>query len=128
MPPPGRRLKFTLLVLASQLLLIAMALAWALHMTIIAANGSVYFIENNQVILWIEIIASVLISLFGTAVLAIQFYRLGERRRSDDARNERRRSYDARDELRRSYDTRDERRRADDVLDELRRTDKVRDE
>jgi uncharacterized BrkB/YihY/UPF0761 family membrane protein len=108
MPPPGRRLKFTLLVLASQLLLIALALAWTIHMTLIAANGSVYFIENSQVILWIEIIASVLISLFGTAVFAIQVYRLGERRRSDDTRNERR--------------------RADDVLDELRRTDKVRDE
>ena len=106
--PPGRRLKFTLLVLASQLRLIALALAWTIHMTLIAANGSVYFIENNQVILWIEIIASVLISLFGTAVFALQVYRLGERRRSDDIRNERR--------------------RADDVLDELRRADKVREE
>jgi membrane protein implicated in regulation of membrane protease activity len=118
MPPPGRRLKFTLLVLASQVLLIALALAWTIHMTLIAANGSVYFVENNPVILWIEIIASVLISLFGTAVFAIQVYRLGERRRSDDTRNERRRN----------DDIRDERRRADDVLDELRRTDKVRDE
>jgi len=90
MAPPGRRLKFTITVLASQLLLIALALAWAIHMTLIAANGAVYFVETNRAILWIEIAASVLISLFGTAVFAIQVYRLGERRGSDNTRDERR--------------------------------------
>jgi nitrogen fixation/metabolism regulation signal transduction histidine kinase len=76
--------------LASQLLLIALALAWAIHMTLIAANGAVYFIEANRVILWIEIAVSVLISLFGTAVFAIQVYRLGEHRRSDERPEDRR--------------------------------------
>ena len=90
MPPPGRRLKFTILVLVSQLLLIALALAWAIHMTLIATNGAVYFVETNPLILWIEIIATVLISMFGTAVFAIQVYRLGERRRSDESREDRR--------------------------------------
>jgi membrane protein implicated in regulation of membrane protease activity len=83
-------LKFTILVLASQLLLIALALAWAIHMTLIAANGAVYFVETNSLILWIEIIATVLISLFGVAVFAIQLYRLGERRASDESREDRR--------------------------------------
>ena len=92
MPSPIRRMRFTILVLVSQLLLIALALAWAIHMTIIAANGSVHFIENNPVILWVEIIASVLISLFGTGVFAVQLYRLGERRSSDDTGENRRRS------------------------------------
>jgi hypothetical protein len=90
MAPPGRRLKFALAVLASQLLLVALALAWAIHMTLIAANGSVYFFEDNRTILWIEIVASVIICLFGTAIFAIQVYRLGEHRRSDETRDERR--------------------------------------
>jgi heme/copper-type cytochrome/quinol oxidase subunit 2 len=77
-------------VLVSQLLLIALALAWAIHMTLIAANGAVYFVESNSLILWIEIIATILISLFGVAVFAIQLYRLGERRASDDSREDRR--------------------------------------
>jgi hypothetical protein len=100
MPPPGRRLRFTIMVLVSQLLLIALALAWAIHMTLIAANGAVYFMEKNHVILWVEIIISVLICLFGTAVFAIQVYRLGERRRSDGTPDERRRSGDTQDEHR----------------------------
>jgi hypothetical protein len=78
------------MVLVSQLLMIALALAWAIHMTIIAANGAVYFVEPNPVILWIEIIATLLISLFGVAVFAIQVYRLGERRASDEGREDRR--------------------------------------
>jgi amino acid transporter len=90
MLPPGRRLKFTILVLASQLLLIALALAWAIHMSLIAAHGAVYFVEPNLVILWIEIIATVLIGLFGTVVFVLQLRRLGERRGSDNVRNERR--------------------------------------
>lgn len=90
MTSPGRRLKFTIFVLVSQLLLIALALAWAIHMTLIAANGSVHFIENNRVILWIEIVVSVLISLFGTGIFAVQLYRLGERRKSDQTGEDRR--------------------------------------
>jgi uncharacterized BrkB/YihY/UPF0761 family membrane protein len=79
----GRRLRFTILVLVSQLLLIALAIAWVIHMVLIAANGAVYFIEANRIILWGEIIATVVITLFATAVFAVQLYRLGERRKGD---------------------------------------------
>jgi membrane protein implicated in regulation of membrane protease activity len=94
----GRRVKFALFVIVSQLLLIAMAIAWVIHMAIIAVNGAVYFIENNPVILWFEITAVSLIALFSTGVLAVQLYRMGERRGSDERRgtDERRRSEERR--------------------------------
>ena len=79
-----RRLTFALVVLVSQLLLIALAIAWLVHMVIIAVNGSIYFVERNPLILWGEITAIVLITLFAIRVFALQIVRLGERRRSDD--------------------------------------------
>ena len=79
-----RRLTFALVVLISQLLLIALAIAWLVHMVIIAVNGSIYFVEKNPLILWGEITAIVLITLFAIRVFALQIVRLGERRRSDD--------------------------------------------
>ena len=79
-----RRLRFALVVLISQLLLIALAIAWFVHMVIIAVNGSIYFVEKNPLILWGEITAVVLITLFAIYVFALQIVRLGERRRSDD--------------------------------------------
>jgi hypothetical protein len=80
---PLRRLRFALVVLVSQLLLIALAVAWAIHMIIIAAKGRVLFVENNPFILWLEIIGSLLIIVFGTVVFAMQLRRLGERRRGE---------------------------------------------
>jgi len=79
----GRRVKFAVLVLAAQLLLIAMAIAWCIHMVLIAKNGQIYFVEENPAILYGEIAATVLITLFAITVFAIQCKRLGERRRSD---------------------------------------------
>jgi uncharacterized BrkB/YihY/UPF0761 family membrane protein len=79
----NRRLRFTMFVLITQALLIALAISWLIHMVIIAVNGSAYFVENNDVILWGEITASVLITLFAICILVIQIQRLGERRRSD---------------------------------------------
>ena len=79
-----RRLRFALVVIISQLLLIALAIAWFVHMVIIALNGSIFFVEKNPVILWGEITAVVLITLFAIYVFALQIVRLGERRRSDD--------------------------------------------
>jgi len=79
----NRRLRFTMFVLITQALLIALAISWLIHMVIIAVNGSAYFIENNPVILWGEITASVLITLFAISILVIQMQRLGERRRTD---------------------------------------------
>ena len=79
-----RRLRFSTLVMITQMLLIALAITWLLHMVIIAAEGSAYFVENNPLILWTEISASALITIFAICILILQIRRLGERRRSDD--------------------------------------------
>ncbi len=55
-------------------------------MIIIAVNGSIYFVERNPFILWIEVATTILIILFATGVLIIQIRRLGERRQDDDRR------------------------------------------
>ena len=80
----GRRVTFTILVLVSQLLLIAMAVAWCIHMVLIARHGEIYFIEENPVVLYGEIAGTILITLFAVTVFAFQCKRLGERRRHDD--------------------------------------------
>ena len=79
-----RRLRFAIVVLISQLLLIALTISWIVHMVIIAVNGSAYFVETNPLILWGEIAVMVLITLFAVGVFAIQISRLGERRRNED--------------------------------------------
>ncbi len=79
-----RRLKFAVVILVSQLLLIALAIAWVVHMVIIAVNGAAYFVETNPFIMWGEVIATVLITLFAIGVFALQIVRLSERRRSED--------------------------------------------
>ncbi len=78
-----RRLRFTILILITQMLLIALAITWLIHMVIIALHGSVYFVENNPLIMWGEIAASVLITIFAICILAVQIRRLGERRGTD---------------------------------------------
>ena len=80
----GRRVTFAIVVLVSQLLLIAMAIAWTIHMALIAKTGEIYFIEENPIILYGEIAATVLITLFAIVVFVLQCKRLGERRRGDD--------------------------------------------
>jgi hypothetical protein len=80
----GRRLRFALVILASQILLIAFAITWIVQMILIAINGSVMFVELNKTILVSEIILSILICLFAIVVITIQLRRLGERRRNDD--------------------------------------------
>jgi membrane protein YdbS with pleckstrin-like domain len=84
-----RRLKFTTLTLITQMLLIALAITWLIHMITIAVNGSVYFVENNPYILWGEIAVSVLITIFAIYILSIQIQRLGERRSTDRDRDRR---------------------------------------
>ncbi len=86
-----RRLRFSLYILVSQILLVALAISWLVHMGIIAVSGSVFFVENNPVILWIEISVSILITLFAVTILIMQIQRLGERRRADRTDDERRR-------------------------------------
>lgn len=78
-----RRLRFSLLILLSQMLLIALAISWLVHMITIAISGSAYFVENNPLILWAEITISVFITLFAIYILAVQIQRLGERRGAD---------------------------------------------
>ena len=78
-----RRLKFTSIVLVNQMLLIALAIAWLIHMIVIAFYGAVHFVEMNPLFLWIEISVSLLITLFAIFVLIVQIRRLGERRRND---------------------------------------------
>ena len=85
-PPMRRRLKNAALVLISQMLLVALAIAWLVHMILIAIYGSVSFIEDNPYILWGEIIASGIIAIFGTLILINQINRLGERRSADRER------------------------------------------
>ena len=79
----SRRLRLAVIVVVSQMLLIALAISWLVHMSIIAMDGSVYFVEDNHFILFSEIGASALITLFGIWVLVIQLQRLGERRSTD---------------------------------------------
>ena len=83
-PSMRRRLTFATLIMINQMLLIALAIAWIIHMALIASNGSVFFIENNPLILWGEICAMAIITLFAIYVLAVQVIRLGERRRDYD--------------------------------------------
>ena len=79
----SRRLRLAIIIVVSQMLLIALAISWLVHMAIIAVNGSAYFIEDNNFILFSEIAASILITLFGLWVLVLQLQRLGERRAGD---------------------------------------------
>jgi len=83
-----RRLRFSLLVVVTQTLLIALAVSWLVHMVTIALAGSVYFVENNPFILWGEIIVSVLITIFAICILVMQIQRLGERRGVDRNKND----------------------------------------
>jgi ABC-type nickel/cobalt efflux system permease component RcnA len=80
----GRRVRFALVILASQLLLMALAVTWVVQMVLIALNGSIMFVEYNPGILLFEIILSILICLFALIVFINQLKRLGEKRRSDD--------------------------------------------
>ena len=72
-----------MVVLISQMLLIALAISWFIHMLLIEINGAVYFVEKEPAILWIEIAVTVIIVVFASFVLIVQIKRLGERRGND---------------------------------------------
>ncbi len=72
-------LKFAMLVLVSQMLLVALGIAWVVHTALVAKHGAIYFVEPNPVILWGEIAATVLITLFATFVFTLQACRLDGR-------------------------------------------------
>jgi len=83
-----RRVRFTLLVVISELLLIALAAAWGVHLILIAQNGGVYAVEDNPWLLYGEITATNLIILFAIAVLILEFTRMGQRRQDDRDRGQ----------------------------------------
>jgi hypothetical protein len=86
-PAMKRRLRFATLSMVNQILLIALAIAWMVHIAIINKYGAVYFEENNPVILWVEIITLVLITAFSIYIFVLQVLRFGERRRDSDRRD-----------------------------------------
>ena len=69
----GRRVTFTILVLISELLLIGAAIAWCLHMFLIAKHGQVYFVEENSAILYGEIVATTIIAILSGPGIAFLF-------------------------------------------------------
>jgi hypothetical protein len=83
-PPSRRRVWFDVTVAISQLLLIALAVAWLLHMLTIAIRGSIYFVERKPLIFWVELTFTILIVILAIVVLVIQIKRLGDMRRDDD--------------------------------------------
>ena len=85
----GRRLRFGVVVLAAQLLLLAMAVAWCVQLTLIALRGRICFEETNSAILYGEIAGVVLIAVFALAFFVVQYRRLAEKRASDDRQQER---------------------------------------
>jgi hypothetical protein len=59
-------------------------LALCIQLLFIARNGEVFFKELNHVILYGEIIGTLLISIFAALVFINQWKRMGEKRRTDD--------------------------------------------
>lgn len=80
-------MRFGVVVLAAQLLLLAMAVAWLVQFTLIAVRGQICFAENNAAILFAEIAIVALIALFAVAVFIMQYRRLAEKRSGDTREN-----------------------------------------
>jgi hypothetical protein len=74
---------FALVILASQLLLIALSLVFFTELILIVKNGSINFVEKNWTILILEVILSGLVTIFALVVFVVQTRRLGERRKGD---------------------------------------------
>jgi len=72
---PTKGSMFPILVLSSQLLLLALAIAWFVHMILIAVHGKIFFAEPNSLILYGEITATALIALFAVIVFILQWKR-----------------------------------------------------
>ena len=72
---PTKGPMFPILVLSSQLLLLALAIAWFVHMVLIAMHGKIFFAEPNSLILYGEITATALIALFAVIVFILQWKR-----------------------------------------------------
>jgi membrane protein YdbS with pleckstrin-like domain len=89
-PTMRRRLRFATLSMVNQILLIALAIAWIVHIAIIGKYGAVYFEESNPIVLWVEIITLAVILSFSIYIFILQVARFGERRRDSDDNVDRR--------------------------------------
>lgn len=78
-----RRLRFSLIILVSQLLLVALAIGWGIILILIAQHGGVYSIEANPLVLYSEIVAIFLIILFAFFVIYLEVIRMRSRRRTE---------------------------------------------
>jgi heme/copper-type cytochrome/quinol oxidase subunit 2 len=78
-----------MVVLAAQLLLLAMAVAWCVQLTLIAVRGQICFEETNAAILYGEIAGVALIAVFAIVVFVMQYRRLAEKRAGDGRAQER---------------------------------------
>ena len=89
-PSMRRRLRFATLSMINQILLIALAIAWIVHIALIGKYGTVYFEEDNLVVLWAEIVTLIVILSFSIYIFILQVRRFGERRRDSDETVDRR--------------------------------------
>ena len=60
----NRRFRFSMSVLAAQLLLGAVAITWCVHMVLILIHGEVCFQEPNSAILYTEIAATAIVIIY----------------------------------------------------------------
>jgi hypothetical protein len=68
------RIGISLSIITSQLLLIALSLAWGIHSALIIRNGAAYFVEPNGLILYYEIISTAVIALYGITTMIFYFF------------------------------------------------------
>lgn len=64
-------------ILASQLLLLALAFAWGVHQVLLAKYGAIYSGESSSVVVYAQIIAVAAIALFavGVFVVSLSYFR-----------------------------------------------------
>ncbi len=66
------QVKLVMYVLASQMLLLALTVAWFIHMALIAQNGQIIFNEPSSTVLAAEIITLAVIASFSITVFVLQ--------------------------------------------------------
>ncbi len=65
-------IRFPISVLVSQMLTMALSIAWLVHAVIVKVNGAVYFVEPNLAILCLEIVMTAAIAIYGIVFLFLQ--------------------------------------------------------
>lgn len=70
-------LRLSISVLVSQILVIGLSVAWFIHAIIVKINHTVYFVEPNFAILYLEIFTTMLIALYGIVFLFLQLKEYG---------------------------------------------------